>query len=293
MNADGSSKTKLTETDVATNAMSLLKHDGHYWYIGFEDETGPNPDGSVHKELFAFRDDNGKTVQLTDDDNMVWLRWNGPPVWLTGDDYISWGAVKWGTDASGADVVVEAGFYKAAFTFGTSGDDPALSSTPSLVWSTGSRYHTGYETYHPNGYYPNWSADMSMIVYGKPNSGINLVDLSTQSETVIAQGGDSQISPDGTKIVFSTGNELKVVDLDGTGAILLAKVKDTRWQMSLRAPKWSPDSMFIAYSKTQTIINSNYNARGDVYIIGVDGSGVECLTKGVNTDGMKYTRAWR
>jgi Tol biopolymer transport system component len=294
MNADGSNKVKLTQKVPGTDALSLQKHGGHYWYIGFVDVDSTNPDGSVHKELFAIRDDNGKTVQLTNDPTMEWHDWNGPPVWLTGDYHISWGAVKWGTDASGADIVVEAGFYKAPFTFGATGNDPALSSAPSLVWSTSVRFHGNYDTYHPNGYYPNWSADMSMIVYGKPNSGINLINLNTMSETLITQGGPAKISPDGTRIAFQRADALRVINLDGTGEKLLTSVKDTnRWQKSIRDYRWSPDSNFICYSETRTSITSTYNAIGDVYVIDADGSGRECLTKGVNSDGWKLSRDWR
>ncbi len=83
MNADGSEKTKQTLLEDAVLPLSRLKHGDYYWYLDFQAVEGTYPDGQQRYEIFAIRDDNGKTVQLTDDATLA-----------TNDDYhgLAWGA---------------------------------------------------------------------------------------------------------------------------------------------------------------------------------------------------------
>jgi len=84
---------------------------------------------------------------------------------------------------------------------------------------------------------------------------------------------DAQFSPDGKRIAFSTdrsgrGSELWVAGMDGTNLVRLTEPTGYR----LGAPRWSPDSRWIAYD-AQT-----GDGHFDIYLIDAAGGQPRCLT---------------
>lgn len=289
MNADGSSKTLQVQYVAGMQAMSLQTHNGHYWYIGFVQTTGTHPDDTFQTQLWAFSDDGSNSVMLLDDTTMAYDTWNGPPVWLTGDAFISWAALKWGVD----DEVAEAGIYKAAITFATANGDPEI-TTPTLQWSTPTYFHKGYGEYTPDASYPNWTADMTKIVFSSPTNGVTVVDLSTVPATVTIIGnglGVAQFSPDGSKLLHGVNGVLYVMDIDGSSRTAIVTPRDSKKTSKYVAKAyWSPDSKFIVYT-IMTINRMNRNVDATIFAIGADGSGNSGLTNSIND--QCWSREWR
>jgi Tol biopolymer transport system component len=85
--------------------------------------------------------------------------------------------------------------------------------------------------------------------------------------------GTPTISPDGTKIAWRQGNDIWVMNADGSGQTRItfgnAKVS--------RVPAWSPDGTKIAFS-------SNRDGNDEIYTMNPDGTGVTRLTVAPGAD---------
>ena len=288
MNADGSSKTSTGVMFPGKWSMSILKHGEHYWYVGFEETTGTHPDGTFQVQLKATRDDDSNTAVLLDDTTMAYDSWNGPPVCLTDDAYISWAGLKWESGTAG-----KAGIYKGEITW-TDGI-PSM-STPDLVWSTGTYYRKYNGLYTPNVRSPNWTADMNKLVMSSTVYGMIVVDMSAEPDpkvvTTVDGFGTAMFSPDGSKLIQNVQGDLYVMNSDGTSRTTLVNPKSThKSSKGVERTCWSPDSKFITY----TLVTSRFNPMSldaDVYVIGVDGSGNKCLTGSINQESC-WSREWR
>lgn len=75
------------------------------------------------------------------------------------------------------------------------------------------------------------------------------------------------LSPDGTRLAFTSGSSLYVMPLDGGPATPVATV------VNIKSPAWSPDGTRLAFSASSP-------ERGDyeVFVVNVDGSGLRNVT---------------
>ena len=289
MNADGSSKTKEVLWVDGMDAMSLEKHkDGHYWFVSFIPTTGSHPDGVSKTELVAIRDDNDKTVSLLEDPTMSYDEWNGPPCWLSDDEHLSWAALKWTEDGD----IVDIGIYKAEISFGTSDDDPELSTTPTLVWSTGTFHHGQGWWYTPEVSYPKWNADGNKVVMMSVDNGRTVVDFSTNPTSYkhLSVRVQTFWSPDGTKLAYGVYGKLHVTDPDGTDDTVLVTVRSNKKvYKDVRNVRWSPNGEFLMYN---VLIwkSTTWDSSVEIYVIGADGSGNTCLTQDITSGSCRWWR---
>jgi Tol biopolymer transport system component len=148
---------------------------------------------------------------------------------------------------------------------------------------------TGQRQLTPDGGFPSWSSDGSMIAYapaGGP-SGMSWIAIMNadgfgQRRLPHTDGGEYPAwSPDAKRIIFNSnlsgGPLMSIVDVDGSRVVDLSGVG------AGHEVDWSPDgrSIIFASSRDRT---DNYN---DIYAIRPDGSGVRRLT----TTGAE-TPAW-
>ncbi len=290
MDADGSNKAEFS--DSWPGSLSLNQHDGSYWFVYFKELTTTHYGDIYQTELWAERADGTEDpCYLWSDPSMVYMDWNGPICWMTGDAHLSW--VTWKVDANGA--ISDQGIYQAELSWGTNDDTPSIVGNPWKVYDTGT-YQYAEGDVRSDGTSPNWSTDGNMVLYNKVGTGRVLVDLSVDpddpDEISIGYSGEAAISPDGTMIAVASGSKsLIVMDIDGSNAQTIDSVKSTKylWRY-IQFIHWSPDSAYIAYGSL-TINWPDMDC--DVYTIGVDGTGKEQLTKKTTTCDWQVPLEWR
>lgn len=142
------------------------------------------------------------------------------------------------------------------------GDIKVISSTgQSLITLTASNKHFNHD--------PSWSPDGNKIIYvGWSDSSQSYDIFHVPSiggpQKALFPGSESEYSPDyspdGSKIVFERGNNIFVINADGTGT----PVQLTTGGIN-RAPSWAPDGKKIAYA-------SNISGSDDIWVMNADGS---------------------
>ena len=270
MNADGSEKTKLPvlycEDDGWTKLgkLSRLKHNDHYWIVRFCGVEGLYPDGQARRELFAVRDDNAVSLQLTNDPDIQpeWYRRN--LAWGPDDVSISWGAKRWVCDPDCT--ITEFGIYDAAVVYDAAGDIVGLDA-PVLIWDTGYVFFSG--RYAADMQHLDWSPDGNRMVFMRMSMGLTLhvVDFPTSTETYLTDGEGPMWSPDGSKIAFVTdrfstglrdlawGNyRLGIVDV-GTGEVEPVPGFENGKHIN---PQWSGDGSDLYFISDQNGIANIY-----------------------------------
>jgi hypothetical protein len=294
MDGDGTDKTEVTDVVSGSEGMmsiSLEKHDGdHYWYVYFLRTMGTHPDGNPQTQMWAIRDDNTKATKLMDDTSMVYMGWNGPIVWVSGDAFVSWASWKVAADGT----VSDPGIYKASITFGTTDDAPSLGDI-SLVWSAGTYYFKSSDEYRTAGVNPRWSADGEKVVFADLNFGRTVVDFSggSPAKTVLGGSGSALWSPDGSKLAYIRNDALHTMDPDGTDDATLHTLRANKATIkSMGSPFWSPDGKFLAYTEI-SLKKATFQITADVYIVGADGKGNTCVANDISTAGYQYGYAWR
>lgn len=293
MKADGTEKTKLSVGPCDDNGSmkfgktSRLKHNDHYWIVRFCGVEGRYPDGEGRRELFAVRDDNAMSLQLTNDPNIQpeWYRRN--LAWGADDVSISWGAKRWVCDPDCE--IAEFGLYDAAVSYDASGDIVGLGD-PVLIWDTGYVFFDG--RYAADMQHLDWSPDGNKIVFMRMSMGLTLhvVDLGASSESYLTDGYGPQWSPDGSKIAFVSEDDIRTINPDGTGEQIIVEDKDShRWDMRAEYPQWSPDSAYLAYRLYK--LSTRQGMQSDLYRVVADGSDNTCLTRDI--DNPWLTIGWR
>lgn len=296
MNADGSEKTELPTGSCDDDGwakwgtVSRLKHGGHYWFVRFCGVEGTHPDGFPRSELFAVRDDNAISLQLTDNPliQSYWYRRN--LAWGVDDTKVSWGAKRWVCDPDCE--IVEFGIYNATVNWDVDGNIVGLED-PVYVWDTG--YACWEGRCHADMQHLDWSPDGAKMAYFKMSTGgdIYVVDLGASSEEYLTGGYGPQWSPDGNKIAFIEDDDLRTINVDGTGEQILVSDRDSKsWDERMEYPGWSPDSMNLVYMYSKSRIRLVPESVKDIYIIGADGSGKTCLTNDIS-DGVLMAKGWR
>ena len=115
---------------------------------------------------------------------------------------------------------------------------------------------------------PTWSPDGTKIAFGNPNGEIWTVTPDGSSrqnltQTPVAEGTESDptYSPEGDKIAYINGNDLWVMNADGSNKQALSTDSEAE-----RAPDWSPDGSEIVFQRG-----------GEIWTIRPDGSDARAL----------------
>ncbi len=295
MDADGSGRTKQIAWSESYKTLSWEKHGGHYWYLGYCDIEGETyPDGVQRREIFAFRDDATKTVQLTNDASLASSKYSGTPAWAFGDDFISWSAKQWEADTGSGQYVSKYGIYKAPIAVDSNGDLTGLGDEPELVYDTGSWQCPSDGLYYPDSRVHRWAPDNTRLVHMRAGHELYVVDTGTGSESYLTTGYTPGWSPEGSKILFTLKDDLRIINPDGTGEKVLVATRDTGgWYDDVKGPAWSPDGNYIVYTDFQWARHDFTVQKTDIYIIEIDGSDKTCLTRNLPQGTHKQSRDWR
>jgi hypothetical protein len=298
MDPDGNNKAQDHKWAGYYMRMSHDQHGGNWWYVGFKPEgSSTYPDGEPRWEVFAVRGDGQKSVRLTNDADWEHMYLSCRPCWGHDDSYISWSAVVWEKDASGNDVVKEAGIYKASVTWDSNGDVTGI-GTISTVLST------GYTSYNDQYYHSlareqmDWSSDGKKFVYMLEDTStstinVHLYDTEASSSTEVVAGWGPRLSPDGNYIAYGKSQGLYMIKVDGTGETQLVEASNKgNIKGRCRDWDWSPDSKFL--SLRYYTVNSKKPGQGDsdVYVVDLNGA-KDCVTSSWSGESGKWNVGWR
>jgi TolB protein len=122
---------------------------------------------------------------------------------------------------------------------------------------------------------PDWSPDGSRIVFTsdrRDGRGIYVMDADGSDVVKLTDAGDLPAwSPDGLKIAYTCGNDVCVMNSDGTGSANLTNTGlDREFTM---AGSWSPDGTKILYT-------SDVPGRAGFYVMNADGTSPVRLNSG-------------
>ena len=117
---------------------------------------------------------------------------------------------------------------------------------------------------------PAWSKDGRQIAYSTGRD-IRVIGVDGSGDRVIARGGDPAWSPDGRTLVFrgfSSGTRLELVNVDGSNRRTL--FDDGGYAST---PKWSPDGQRILYVMDAGYVETCFG----LWTVNADGSGARQL----------------
>lgn len=190
---------------------------------------------------------------------------------------------------------------------GGSGSGAATLSagTPTAIAFSSDRALDGSDALNTN--QPNGLGGVSNIwTINSDGSGLTAITKLSGS-AVAADSIEPQWSPDGTKIVYSSGRALDGSDNPATGSAINIWVSNADGsgatpvtQLTVyapcRGPVWSPDGKKIAYYSWRGLDGSNTNAGEstvwNIWVVNVDGSGDTPITQLTGLGGASDTPKW-
>ncbi|MEX0332632.1 MAG: TolB family protein [Puniceicoccaceae bacterium] len=272
MNPDGSSQAPVAGGGwmAAFGKPSRDLHNNHRWFVGSRIISGEYyPDGSLRRELFAYRDDYDPNVpetkvQLTDDITLV----ASQPRWLPGDGAISFVGKRW----DGA-TVVEGGIYTVDLSFDVDGNIIGLAGIPATPTFSMPLFQSSPDVGHYS-----WDPNGTMIAYNKASAyGIWLDDLSGPEVQVFHYiAGGPEWSPNGESILFSQSGSIWTIKANGKRAVRV--VQDTA-EWSFSEAHWSTDSQHLVFRGASRSENKT-----DVFRSKANGSELTQLTSNTAPD---------
>ena len=142
---------------------------------------------------------------------------------------------------------------------------------------------------------PHWSPDGMRIAFRKdgPQRGLYVVNVNGTELRRLTDGAwdqEAQWSPDGAKIAFIRYHH----DFDPRGTLYLVAVNTGALfapvsDLSAQEPTWSPDGTKIAFVGPVAGKRVHGSDGGDLYVIGVDGTPLQILTR---SGGNLFSPAW-
>ncbi len=293
MNADGTGKTALP-AGVVGHPSRLLRA-GKRWFLRIVTIAGETyPNGNQRRELFAFPDDGGASVQLTNDPSLQPLH-HGGFKWMPGESLEGAGiagfARRWNPDGTADPANV--GLYTAQVVFDGSGVPTMPATPPAFLVSAGVHYDTGSTVPWPEvGGGWDFSPDADQVVVDHSSYlDIRIVTVATgDSRTLYSGNANSPAwSPNGARIAFHLYSPALVygaiatIAPDGSGYKTNLKALAGTW---LFDPYWSPDSAHLLYTKS-----SGDNNFYDVFRVGATGGSQVNLTSDLPNHASAI--AWR
>ncbi len=123
---------------------------------------------------------------------------------------------------------------------------------------------------------PAWSRDGAKITYStnRPDGPwIAVMDADGSDRTILAQGIASDWHPDGTRIAYTCGRQICVMDADG------GRQEQITHSSSFKArPSWSPDGKRMTFILVQNP-ESRDSPKPQIGILNADGTGERLLTR--------------
>lgn len=124
---------------------------------------------------------------------------------------------------------------------------------------------------------PDWSPNGEQIVFHSgPSDNRNIFVIDADGSNLTQLTDDPALersavwSPDGTRIAFERGSTIHVMNAAGTGVQQLTTEDGG-------SPSWSPDG-------SQIVLESDRDGNDEIYMVNVDGTGLENLTNTPDSD---------
>lgn len=273
MAGDGSGKAQT-----ASGEPSYGMHDGQRWFLAFL-PTEYSGTEVVRQELFALTE-NGASLQLTDDPNMVVDNVR----WAKNDSFLSFQTFDKSTQKE-ALVVADVDWNSGIPVIGL----------PRIVLETG--YYAGDPALPAIGVY-DWSPAGDELVYNDIRNWdsheirvIRFLGDGAIESRQIGNGFNPAWAPVGARIAF-TGYEGSIVTVqpDGSDALQITRASFDRTQLD---PQWAPDGAHIACTervrKQKGFQEPTYT--NNVLRTSATGGDITDLT--ADTEANCYVRAWR
>ena len=255
MNADGSDRVNLTNNDV------------------WDADPAPSPNGTKiayvsdlgndNSEIHVMNADGSGKVQLTDTRD-----WETGPAWSPDGSQIVFSVLQ---DLE----ISEIRTMKADGSDLTALAKATVSSEGYLLSPAWSPLGT-YIAYVREGFHQSECQGCSAIFVMNAD-GSNPTQVSHNTT-----GNDPAWSPDGTKILYTSGSGIYSIPLDGSGEMKLAGTEGGDSH-----PSWSPDGKTIAF---QSYREQSFVGDFDIYVMSTDRSGLKRLTDNRNSSSPAWSR---
>jgi len=269
MNSDGSQKAALPAN--VYGVPSHTRHGGHFWFLEARAVGGNTIDGLRPRyELFAVRDDDSYTVQLTNDWTLeLKVVDQKLPVasWTPGDQQASWVATR--VDAAGAPV--KGGIWSGPVTVDTNGNVTGPITIPTeplvplaLLGGTPDIY----------GWPFSWAPGFNQVVYNDGARHMMVYTINPAGRQQILDHGDHpNWSPAGNRIVFNDARGIVTVNTDGTSPLVIVAgggktggAGAGQCADGLYNPHYSPDGSYVVFFHTVPIKPPSYCLERTEYV---------------------------